>query len=66
MADPFAKLKQKERRDRKRSKETEMGVSGRGVKLLGQIVTKKSKDARERQKRRELKERSAYEEGDDD
>jgi hypothetical protein len=56
MSDPFRKLRQKENREKKRSKEREMGVSGRSVKLLAKLSNKRAQEARQRDEARRAKE----------
>lgn len=56
MSDPFRKLKQKENRDKRKAKSREMGVNGRGVKLLNKLSNQRSIDARKREEVRRAKE----------
>ena len=56
MSDPFRRLKQKENRDKRKAKIREMGVSGRGVKLLNKLTNQRSIDARKREEARRAKE----------
>lgn len=53
--DPFRKLEQKQRRDARKQKAREMGISGRGVKLLNRLTQERAREAQRRYERRQEK-----------